>query len=576
MIRMRLLLLCVLISLLSLHTTSLTADQLKGPAAGDHPIQYVDRTVLIAVLARNVEHILPTFFGYLERQEYTKSRISLWIHSDHNMDHTGAVLREWTAGASGDYHSIKLTLSDEWNITDQSNPWEWTPQRNVHVATLRQSALDYALSVWADYIWFLDTDVFLCDPHTLSDLVGAGVRGVAPFLTVGFEKLFSNFWGALSDTGYYQRSDNYVAILARDVIGTFRVPIIHSSVLLDLRDSRVRRLRYWPSPPNYDQLYPAAEDTLILLLSAAQQGVDLYVTNQRIYGHMILPTQFYTREHAIQHFTDFSLENLVDFPPIPYSGYITQPPVREPDTLGVDKIFVINLERRPERRERMQAALKLLNLQYELFSAIDGRQLNESYLEEHNVTMLPGWRDPWGSRPITNGEIGCFLSHYFIWEKVVDGEMDSVMVIEDDIRFLSGFRRRFSEMLDEVKRLSLDWDLIYLGRKRLVRSGEPFVSGASHLVHPAYTYWTVGYMLSLSGAKKLLAQQPLGKIMAVDEYLPVMFDKHPRRDWSESFHPRDLKVYSVEPLVLEPTHFVGDKYYFTDTEPFTTPPSSRV
>ena len=83
-------------------------------------------------------------------------------------------------------------------------------------------------------------------------------------------------------------------------------------------------------------------------------------------------------------------------------------------------------------------------------------------------------------------------------------------------------------------------------------------------------------MLSLSGAKKLLAQQPLGKIMAVDEYLPVMFDKHPRRDWSESFHPRDLKVYSVEPLVLEPTHFVGDKYYFTDTEPFTTPPSSRV
>ena len=570
---MKLLLLCVLVSLLSPHSASLTADQMKQLEAGDHPIQYVDRTILIAVLARNVEHILPTFFGYLERQDYSKARISLWIHSDHNLDQTAAVLREWTARASSVYHSINLTVSDEWNITDQSNPWDWTPQRYVHVATLKQSALDHALNVWADYILFLDTDVFLCDPHTLSDLVGVGARGVAPFLTVGFEKLYSNFWGALSPSGYYQRSDNYVAILARDVVGTFRVPIIHSCVFLDLRDSRVRRLRYWPPPPNYDRFYSTTEDTLIMLLSAAQQGVDLYVTNQRVYGHIILPTQFYTLAHAIRYFTDFSQENLVDFPPVPYSDYVTQPPAREPDTLGVDKIFVINLERRPERRERMRAALKLLNLRYELFSAIDGRQLNESYLEELNVTMLTGWRDPWGSRTITYGEIGCFLSHYFIWEKVVAGEMDSVIVLEDDIRFLPGFRMRFSEMVDEVKRLSLDWDLIYLGRKRLVRNGEALVSGTSHLVHPAYTYWTVGYMLSLSGAEKLVSQQPLRKIMAVDEYLPVMFDKHPRRDWSERFHPRDLRVYSVEPLVLEPTHFVGDKYYFTDTEPHTAPPS---
>jgi len=32
--------------------------------------------------------------------------------------------------------------------------------------------------------------------------------------------------------------------------------------------------------------------------------------------------------------------------------------------------------------------------------------------------MLPGYRDPYSSRPLTRGEIGCFLSHYYIWKEV--------------------------------------------------------------------------------------------------------------------------------------------------------------
>ena len=555
-------LLAVILTLFAQHTSE------HIPTGVEHPMQQVNRTILIAILARNVEHLLPTFFGYLEQQDYPKDRLSLWIYSDHNIDQTGQVLQEWAHGARREYHSVMLTVSDQWSITDQSNPWEWSEQRLIHVATLRQSALDHALGMWADYILFLDTDVFLCDPGSLSDLVGAGVRAVAPYMTVGFEKLFSNFWGALSEKGYYQRSEDYVKILMRDKIGTFRVPIIHSVFLLDLRDSQVRKIRFWPPPPNYGSTYSRKEDVLILLLSAAEHGVDLYVSNQK-YGHMFLPTEFNSLAHARDYFLDFSVENLVDYPPLPASAHLTPLPPPPPDSMGVDKIFVINLVRRQERRDRMRAALKLLRVEYELFDAVDGKQINESYLEALQVKMLPGWRDPWGSRSITYGEIGCFLSHYFIWERVVKGNLSTVIVLEDDIRFMPGFRSKFDAIMEEVKSLSLEWDLIYLGRKRLVK-GEPFVKGARLIIQPTYTYWTVGYIISLSGAKKLLAQDPLKKIMAVDEYLPIMFDKHPRRDWSEKYHPRDLKVFSAEPLLLEPTHFVGDKKYFTDTEPIHT------
>jgi len=34
-------------------------------------------------------------------------------------------------------------------------------------------------------------------------------------------------------------------------------------------------------------------------------------------------------------------------------------------------------------------------------------------------------------------------------------------------------------------------------------------------------------MLTYRGAWKLVQQNPLGKLLPVDEYLPVMFDKHP-------------------------------------------------
>lgn len=46
------------------------------------------------------------------------------------------------------------------------------------------------------------------------------------------------------------------------------------------------------------------------------------------------------------------------------------------------------------------------------------RALNTSQLKALNIEMLPGYRDPYSSRPLTRGEIGCFLSHYSVWKEV--------------------------------------------------------------------------------------------------------------------------------------------------------------
>ena len=68
----------------------------------------------------------------------------------------------------------------------------------------------------------------------------------------------------------------------------------------------------------------------------------------------------------------------------------------------------------------------------------------------------------------------------------------------------------------------------YLGRKQVNPEEEAAVGGLPHLVVAGYSYWTLAYVLSLAGARKLLASQPLRRMLPVDEFLPIMFDQHPK------------------------------------------------
>jgi len=181
------------------------------------------------------------------------------------------------------------------------------------------------------------------------------------------------------------------------------------------------------------------------------------------------------------------------------------------------------------------------------------------------ITYLPQYKDPWSGRNMTYGEIGCFLSHYNVWKDVAENGYEKVAVFEDDIRFEPFFRAQVKALLGHLQDLGLAWDLLYLGRKRLSEK-EDWVEGSDRLVRPAYSYWTLGYLLSSSGAAKLLRARPLERLLPVDEFLPIMFDRHSEASWLNQFEVRDLVAFSVSPLLLYPTHYTGESGYISDTE----------
>ena len=111
---------------------------------------------------------------------------------------------------------------------------------------------------------------------------------VAPMLTsVG---LYSNFWAGMSESYYYQRTEDYKPILNRKKQGCHSVPMVHSSILINLNNIESQKLSFDPKKiENYDGV--PYDDIISFALSAADNDIDLYICNDLNYGYIMLPLE---------------------------------------------------------------------------------------------------------------------------------------------------------------------------------------------------------------------------------------------------------------------------------------------
>uniref|UniRef100_A0A8C5KKJ7 Cerebral endothelial cell adhesion molecule n=1 Tax=Jaculus jaculus TaxID=51337 RepID=A0A8C5KKJ7_JACJA len=482
--------------------------------------------------------------------------------TDHNVDNTTEMLQEWLAAVGGDYAAVLWRPQEKARAyPHEEGPKHWTKERHQFLMELKQEALTFARAWGADYILFADTDNILTNNQTLRLLTKQGLPVVAPMLDS--QTYYSNFWCGITPQGYYRRTTEYFPTKNRQRRGCFRVPMVHSTFLVSLRAEGTAQLAFYPPHPNYTWPF---DDIIVFAHACQAAGVSVYVCNEHRYGYMnvaVKPHQGLEDEKI--NFIHLILEALVDGPPMQASAHVSRPP-KKPSKMGFDEVFVISLARRPQRRERMLSSLWEMEISCRVVDAVDGRALNSSTLRSLGVDLLPGYQDPYSGRTLTKGEVGCFLSHYFIWEEVVARNLAQVVVFEDDVRFESNFQRRLERLMEDISARELSWDLIYLGRKQVNTEEEVAVEGLPSLVVAGYSYWTLAYVLSLAGARKLLASQPLRRMLPVDEFLPIMFDQHPNEEYKAHFWPRDLQAFSVRPLLAAPTHYAGDDEWLSDTE----------
>jgi glycosyl transferase, family 25 len=88
--------------------------------------------------------------------------------------------------------------------------------------------------------------------------------------------------------------------------------------------------------------------------------------------------------------------------------------------------YVINLTRSHDRRAHITAELRKTGLDYEIITAVDGRDL-----DLHDDTIVDSSLLAKNSFPA--GTAGCALSHLRTYQKIIADGLDAALILEDDV-----------------------------------------------------------------------------------------------------------------------------------------------
>lgn len=186
-----------------------------------------------------------------------------------------------------------------------------------------------------------------------------------------------------------------------------------------------------------------------------------------------------------------------------------------------DNIFIINLKRRPDRREQMEKKLQNASINtYEFIEAFDGldNKIINQFNENKNI-------DP--SNPIvTSGHFACLLSHIKAIKLAKSRNYSSIMILEDDVYFCDNFITKLSKL--NVSQ----YDMIYLGgitsRKKIFLSDWAFCDDYKIMGAYGYILTKSLYNVVLTQLEKLLDYvdlfymkqiQPKYKVLLLNDFI---------------------------------------------------------
>ena len=212
--------------------------------------------------------------------------------------------------------------------------------------------------------------------------------------------------------------------------------------------------------------------------------------------------------------------------------------------MKIDKIYVISLEAN-NREAQLSIIEKIdaLNMPYpiawEIVPGFDGRsgELPEGY------SLYPNWNlgdktwNDWWKRDVTGGEAGCAISHTIVWRKIIEDQVETALILEDDFKLV--------RPLDQTIVPDVEWDIAYLGRHALFPGDETLA--VQNWVNALSSYNTHAYVIKNGTARVLLTSYDYSKnIIAPDEFLTATYTEHRREDIAQLFPP---KLKAIAPTV---------------------------
>lgn len=122
-----------------------------------------------------------------------------------------------------------------------------------------------------------------------------------------------------------------------------------------------------------------------------------------------------------------------------------------------DRVFVINLKRRPDRLEHFRLQAEKYGISYELIEAFDGEIINgDTELLGKKITPSGEYR---GLDGYMKSCLGATMSHYKILKQSVENGYKKILVFEDDVLFNDNFK---DSLISSISLSPENWDFLYL------------------------------------------------------------------------------------------------------------------
>ena len=166
----------------------------------------------------------------------------------------------------------------------------------------------------------------------------------------------------------------------------------------------------------------------------------------------------------------------------------------------VPRTFCVTLRETPKRKEEAIKYFEQVGLKAEVFDGIHGESFGLK-------TNIPNYNILQGREYfITQGAVGCILSHLTLWNILLHQPEDEFLIVEDDVKLCDDFYEKFAKFKLELPE---DWEIAYLGY--LLPSGES-VDAAAHVsenVVICTPMCTHAYMVKKSALKTLIETNQL-------------------------------------------------------------------
>jgi glycosyl transferase family 25 len=203
------------------------------------------------------------------------------------------------------------------------------------------------------------------------------------------------------------------------------------------------------------------------------------------------------------------------------------------------RIYYINLESQPQRRERIEWQLAELGLKATRIRATTPADIAPDLIARY----CPGL----GARPFSSPELACTLSHMHALQLIADSADQFGLVLEDDAilsRSFAAFLRRFENLSPRVDLLKLDsYDPTQ--PVRILKRPAPVVEGIELSEVLTKRLGTSGYIVDRVAARKIAETKGvLGRPIDLTFYFPT------------SAAIRGLRIrHAVPALCVQPDNF---------------------